>query len=185
MQLPPSFQSPYSNAICRLRKSLYGLKQASRQWYAKLSEVLFQRGYTHSENDYSLFCKKNAQSVFFLAVYVDDILLTGNDEAEIVSLKSFLDHSFKIKDLGYAHYFLGIEILRTDRGLLLTQRKFTLELLEEFSSGPSSSVTCPLDYNTKLTSHEGDLLPYPSTYRRLIEKLNFLTNTRPNIAFSV
>ena len=60
MQLPPGFQSPYSNAICRLRKSLYGLKQASRQWYAKLSEILLQRGYTHSENDYSLFCKKSA-----------------------------------------------------------------------------------------------------------------------------
>ena len=116
---------------------------------------------------------------------MDDVLLTGNDEAEIVSLKFFLDHAFKVKDLGYAHYFLGIEILRTDRGLLLTQRKFTLELLEEFSSGPNSYVTCPLEYNTKLTPHEGDLLRDPSTYKRLIRKLNFLTNTRPDIAFSV
>jgi len=104
---------------------------------------------------------------------------------EIASLKSFLDNTFKIKDLGYAHYFLGIEILITDTELLLTQRKFTLELLEEFRSDSSSSVTCPLDYNTKLTSHDGDLLPYPSTYRRLIGKLNFLTKTRPDIAFSV
>ena len=94
--------------LCRLRKSLYGLKQASRQWYAKLSEILFQRGYTHSENDHSLFCKKNAQSVVFLAVYVDDILLTGNDEVEIISLKAILDHAFKIKDLGYVYYFIGI-----------------------------------------------------------------------------
>ena len=143
MQLPPGFQSPFSDAVCRLNKSLYDLKQASRQWYAKLSEVLIQSGYTLLENDYSLFCKKIAHSVVFLAVYVDDFLLTGNDEAEISSLKSFLDHALKIKDLGYVHYFLGIEILRTNRGLLLTQRKFTLELFWKNSimvQGPLSHV---------------------------------------------
>jgi len=185
MHLPPGFSSPLPDAVCKLKKSLYGLKQASRQWYAKLSEVLFQRGYKHSENDYSLFCKKTADSVVFLAVYVDDILLTGNDEAEIGSLKSFLNHTFKIKDLGYAHYFLGIEILRAEKGLLLTQRKFTLELLREFNANTLSSVCCPLDYNTKLTPHEGLLLEDPSSYRRLIGKLNYLTNTRPDISFSV
>jgi len=83
------------------------------------------------------------------------------------------------------HYFLGIEILRTDKGLLLTQRKFTLELLNEFSPEARPTATCPLDYNAKLTPHEGELLPNPILYRRLIRKLNFLTNTRPDIAFSV
>ena len=108
---PLGVSSSLPNAVCRLWKSLYGLKQASRQWYAKLSNVLFQRGYKHSENDYSLFYKKTADSAVFLVVYVDDILLTSNDEDEISSLKSFLDSTFKIKDLGYVHYFLGIEVL--------------------------------------------------------------------------
>ena len=65
----------------------------------------------------------------FLTVYVDDLLFIGNNETEIAALKSFLDDTFKIKDLGYANYFLGIEILRSDQGLLLKQRKFSLELL--------------------------------------------------------
>ena len=75
MRLLPGIQSALPNAVCKLQKSIYGLKQASRQWYAKLSEVLLQRGYIHSENDYSIFCKKQGDFVVFLAVYVNDILL--------------------------------------------------------------------------------------------------------------
>jgi len=116
MHLPQGAHSSLPNVVCKLRKSLYGLKQASRQWYAKLSEILFQRGFKHSENDYSLFCRKSQDSFLFLAVYVDDILLTGNDETKIASLKSFLDDTFKIKDLGYVHYFLGIEIFNPIKG---------------------------------------------------------------------
>ena len=130
MNLPQGICSFIPNAVCRLRKYLYGLKQASRQWYAKLSQVLYQRGYSHSENDYSLFYKKSTDFVVFLAVYVDDILLTGNDVIEIAALMSFLNDTFKIKDLGYAHYFLGIEILESEQGLFLTLRKYTMDLLQ-------------------------------------------------------
>jgi len=129
MTLPLGVQSTIFHVVCKLNKSLYGLKQTSRQWYAKLNKVVL-----HSENDYSLFCKRYAQSIIFLAVYVDDILLTGNDEEEILSLKTF------------PHFFLGIEILQTDEGLLLTQRKFAVDLLTEFNWLQQSVVVCPLDY---------------------------------------
>ena len=185
MQLPLGVHSNLPRAVCRLQKSLYGLKQASRQWYEKLSTVLLQRGYTHSGNDYSLFCKKEKETLVFLAVYVDDILLTGNNEAEISNLKAFLDSTFKIKDLGHAHYFLGLEVLQSDHGFLLTQRKFTQELLQEFDCTTVPTVVCPLDYSIKLKTDQGKLLQNPTLYRRLIGKLNFLTHTRPDIAFAV
>jgi len=148
MQLPFGVYSHLPGAVCKLHKSVYGLKQASRQWYEKLSMVLLQ----------SLFYKKTGESVVFLAVYVDDILLTENNEAGISSLKVFLDYTFKIKDLGQAHYFLGIEILHTDHGVLLTQRKFTNELLQEFDCSAAHTVTCPLDYTMRLQPDEGEPL---------------------------
>jgi len=90
---------------------LYGLKQASRQWYDKLASSLCSKGYTHSDSDYSLFYKRKGSSLVFVAIYVDDVILTGTDQEEINSLKSFLNDQFKIKDLGRLHYFLGLEIL--------------------------------------------------------------------------
>jgi len=146
---------------------------------------LYSRGYKHSENDYSLFFKKTVNSVVFVAVYVDDILLTGSDEFEICALKEFLDATFKIKDLGFVNYFLGLEVLQSPQGLILTQRKFTMELIKEFGCLNATGVVTPLDCNVKLQPGVGDLYSEPTQYRKLVGKLNFLTHTRPDITFSV
>lgn len=96
MRLPPGHEaSSSSSLVCKLKKSLYGLRQASRQWYAKLSTALRSKGYSHSPNDYSLFLMKSNSSITIVAVYVDDILVTSDDIGEIQSLKEFLHHEFK------------------------------------------------------------------------------------------
>lgn len=110
------------NKVCLLRKSLYGLKQASRQWHEKLMIELKTLGFSQSKNDY-LFVKNQGTLITIMVVYVDDILITGNHIDEITSIKQHLDRVFTITDLGQLHFFLGIEVSYTSQGVVLTQKK--------------------------------------------------------------
>ncbi|XP_070021949.1 uncharacterized mitochondrial protein AtMg00810-like [Nicotiana sylvestris] len=134
--------------------------------------------------DYSYFSRKKGNSVVFVAVYMDDVILTSKDTEEILSLKKFLDKTFKIKDLGKLHYFLGIKVLYIAGGVLLTQRKFAQYLLKEHNSLRCPSMSSPLDSSIKLRADDG-IREDPSHYRKLIRKLNFLTNTKLDIAYSM
>jgi len=130
MEVPKGIPNP-SNKVCRLRKSLYGLKQASRQWFTKLSSTLMSLGYQKSKNDYSLFINKSSTDIALVAVYVDDIMLTGSNPAEIEHVKQHLHKCFGIKDLEKLHYFLGLEVSYIPEGIVLSQRKFTHEFCQE------------------------------------------------------
>lgn len=89
MDTPQRLMVDDTRLFCRLKKSLYGLKKSSRQWYDKLTQVLCSRGYSHSKSDYSLFYRKIESSLVFVVVYVDDIVLIGTDVEEITSLSSW------------------------------------------------------------------------------------------------
>ncbi|KAK9048327.1 hypothetical protein SSX86_032710 [Deinandra increscens subsp. villosa] len=185
MSPPPGMALDSATKVLKLQKSLYGLKQASRQWYSRLSDALKSKGYVRSPNDYSLFTKTMGSSVVHLAVYVDDILLTGNDSSEMTNLKSFLDATFKIKDLGNLHYFLGLEVLSHSTGYSMSQRKFALDLLKEFDDLALPATNSPLPVHLQLPLNIGDSISDPLQYRRLVGKLNYLTHTRPDLSFAV
>lgn len=178
---------------CKLVKSLYGLKQASRQWNAKLTNALCNLGYTQSHLDYSLFTKRRDDGIVIVLVYVDDIFVTRNDANLIEETKHVLHSYFKIKDLGELKYFLGIEFLRSNKGIVMNQRKYALEMIFEVGLAAAKPVMTPLECNMKITSVEfdegsvitNDLFPYISKYQRLVGKLLYLTNTRPYITFAV
>ncbi|CAJ2662218.1 unnamed protein product [Trifolium pratense] len=131
MKLPPGFSHKGKPYVCKLNKSIYGLKQASRQWFSKFSTTLIQKGFCQSISDYSLFTYKCDQTTIFVLVYVDDIIIIGNNEDAISDIKRFLAKSFSIKDLGNLSYFLGIEVSRFKRGIFLCQRKYTLDILSD------------------------------------------------------
>ena len=110
-----------------MNKSLYGLKQASRQWNAKFCSVIKHHGFKQSKADYFLCTKKFNNSFIALVVYDDDILIASNNVQVVEDLKTSLDQHFKLKDLGGLKYFLGLEIARSNKGVTLCQRKDALE----------------------------------------------------------
>nr|KYP62386.1 hypothetical protein KK1_016918 [Cajanus cajan] len=175
MQLPPGV----------VARSLYGLKQASRQWYAQLSSFLLTHGFKPSASDHSLFLKHSASSITILLIYVDDIILAGNNLAEITSITLLLDSTFKIKNLGDLKYFLGLEVAYTSSSIHLCQHKYTLDLLSDNGMLVSRPSSTPMDYSTRLHVISDSTLSDPSIYRRLVGRLIYLTTTRPDITYAV
>lgn len=112
---PPRFGS--KREVCRLVKSLYHLKQASRQCFSKLSFTIVDHGFVQSMLDYSVFTGVKGGSIIIILVYVDDILIASNDVDAMNSFNQFLDNKFKLKELGTLKYFLGLEVARTAKGL--------------------------------------------------------------------
>lgn len=117
-------------------------------------------------------------------VYVDDILVVGNSPSYIHTLKSNLNNTFSIKDLGLFHYYLGIEFLRNSNSLTMSQRKYTPYLLTLAGVLNSKPTATPLDPNHKLSHDDHSPLPDPSLYRTLVGKLIYLIITRPDISFA-
>jgi hypothetical protein len=115
---------------------------------------------------------------------VDDIILTGNDEKETAEVKRQLASEFEIKDLGSLRHFLGMEVARSKKGLVLTQRNYTLDLLKETGLEGARPANTPMECNLKLGSAKGDPVDMGS-YQRLIGKLIYLAHTRPDVSYAV
>lgn len=190
MKLPPGYvdrtgnQLP-PNAVCKLQKSLYGLKQASRQWFLKFSTTLISLGFIQSNADHTCFLKL-ADSLFLcVLVYVDDIIIASNNDSEVDLLKTQLHSHFKLRDLGALKYFLGLEIARTSEGIHICQRKYALDLLDETGLLGCKTSSIPMDPHVKFSKDTGGDLVDAEAYRRLIGRLMYLQITRPDIAFAV
>ena len=122
--------------VCRLKKSLYGLKLAPRQWYLKFDKFMSKQGYTRCHSDHCVYLKKqNDGSYIILLFYVDDMLVVGSNMQEINVLKRKLENSFAMKDLGAAKQILGMRITRDrkNRKLKLSQNEYIQKVLKRFN----------------------------------------------------
>ncbi|XP_050104869.1 uncharacterized mitochondrial protein AtMg00810-like [Malus sylvestris] len=186
MRQPVGFvDSQFPNHVCRLHKSLYGLKQAPRAWFQCFSHHLEDLGFQASLSDSSLFTYFNGSTVIYLLIYVDDILVTGNNPSHISQLIQQLGQKFSMKDLGPLHYFLGMEIQRTPIAMYLTQSKYILDLLKKTNMCDAKPLTTPATTGRKLSLYEGEPLSDGTLFRSIVGALQYLLFTRPDIAFAV
>lgn len=189
MDIPPGYhgQGEYSSCgmVCKLNKFLYGLKQASRQWFIKFSTTLLGFGLKKSNADHSYFYKHDNGIYLGIIIYVDDILIARNQSSLVQQLKDHLGKHFHFKDFGPPKYFLGLKINKTDTRIFICQRKYILDLLQDTSLTGCKPCSTPMDSTTHLHACEEGLLTDPKVYRRLIERLLYLGFTRPDIWFVV
>lgn len=174
-----------TGSVFRLHKSIYGLKQASRQWFIKFSVALLRLGFSRATGDHTLFLKTFADGNFLAVLdYVDDIIVETN-----VSISKGLIHDlsqqFKLRDLGVLKYFLGLEIARSSDGIFICQRKYALETLTATGMLGCKPISTPMIPNLHLSIDEGTPIENPEMYRSLVSRLMYLTITRPDITYAV
>ena len=183
------------NSVCKLKRSLNGLKQEPRQWYLKFDNFMHKHGYTWCHSDHCVYFKRlDNDSYIILCLYVDDMLLAGSSMDHIKGLKCQLAHAFSIKDLGAAKQILGMKISRDrkNRKLTLYQVDYVEKVLQHFSMENSKVVSTPLLGHLKLnkemcpkTQEEEDKMskvPYASAVGSLMYAM---VCTRPDIAHAV
>ena len=195
MEQPRGFTSEAdSHKVCKLRKSIYGLKQASRSWNLRFDEVVRNYGFVKNEDEPCVYRKSSGSIISFLVLYVDDILLIGNDIGALSSVKAWLSTEFSMKDLGEATYILGIRIFRdrVKRMIGLSQALYLEKVLKRFGMEDSKKGFLPVRHGVHLSKSmcpqsEEDRkemigIPYASAVGSLMYAM---LCTRPDIAYAV
>ena len=186
---PEGFVAPgREKLVCKLKRSIYGLKQSPRCWNSILDSHLKGMGFVQTSSDPCLYV--NTEGEFFvIAVYVDDIVLAGRDEKRLSQVKEAIGSKFEVKDMGALHYFLGVRIIQdqTNGKNWIGQQAYTEGLLQRFGMENAKPVSTPVDVGTKLVKaiEETDLVDQ-RLYQSAVGSLLYLsTGTRPDITFAV
>jgi hypothetical protein len=171
--------------VCRLRKSMYGLKQASQTWYSRFATYLTTMRFIEAKSDTSLFIFRRGLHMVYLLLYVDDIILTASSTELLCRTISAFQQEFAMKDLRPLHHFLGITVERRPDGLFLHQRTYTLDILKRAVMVACKPCTTPADLQAKLAGDSGPPVDDASQFRSIARALQYLTFTQPDIAYVV
>ncbi|WVZ93229.1 hypothetical protein U9M48_039227 [Paspalum notatum var. saurae] len=183
---PPGFVvEGASNRVLRLRKALYGLRQAPRAWNAKLDASLAQLGFQRSSSEHGIYTRGHGDSRLIIGVYVDDLIISGASGEEISCFKQEMKSIFSMSDLGLLSYYLGIEVSQGRDGITLCQAAYAKKLLERCGLAHCNAAKVPMEERMKLSRHSISPTVNATEYRRVIGGLRYLIHTRPDLAYSV
>ena len=177
--------------VCKLKKSLYGLKQSPRCWNQTFRELMESLNFQQSHADPCIFIKRSepsdADKLTVIAICVDDLIIIATTEGEMNQIKSNLSKHFKMKDLGSLHFCLGVNIEQTEEGLTLSQKQYIEKLLERYGLQDANPVSTPMDLNVKLVADDGHSKPVDRIrYQSMIGSLLYAAvATRPDISQAV
>ena len=171
--------------VYKLHKALYGLKQAPRAWYGRIDNSFCNKGFERSENDATLYVKKLlGDGSLIVSLYVDDLLVTSNNQLEVQNFMEEMKNQFEMSGLGEMNYFLGLEVYQSKDGIFFNQEKYAHEVLKKYRMGNCKSAPTPLVQNMKLSKEDGAEKIDASLYRSLIGSLLYLTASRPDLMYS-
>lgn len=186
MNPPLGFEQDANHKVCRLKKSPYGLKQSPCMWFDRFSKFLKKHAYVQGQANHTLFIKISPSGKrTILIVYVDDIILTGDDFGEMEKLREVLGKEFEIKDLGQLKYFLGIEVARSKDGIFVSQREYTIDLLKETGMLGCRPASSNINPTLKFGKEENGTPVDKGSYQRLFGRLIYLSYTKPDLAFAI
>ena len=189
MRQPPYFAaSGQEHMVCRLNRPIYGLKQSPRCWNKRLSECLQEFGFVvhFRRADVCLFVQNMDGKMLVLLVYVDDIVVGENCEKSGGAVVAHLMSTFKMRDLGFPSFCLGMHITQVDQGLVLTQHQCAQQILNFANLSECCAVRAPMDPKLKLSRRTpGEAVCDQHRYRRIVGALLFLLNSRPELCFAV
>ena len=193
MKAPDDF-STGNSGLWRLKKSLYGLKQASHVWNKLLDSTLKDLGFNRCSKDTCVYLYQSKDAFIILAVHVDDMLIVSNSKTSLAKMKLALGKHFKVKDLGDVRFLLGIEVIRDRQTghIRLSQQTYIDQLVSRFNLQGAKSASTPLSSGVRLTQDDcptssktrADMANVP--YASLVGALMYAAiGTRPDIAFAV
>jgi hypothetical protein len=171
--------------VLRLRKALYGLRQAPRAWNAKLDATMAELGFARCVTEHALYTRRRGKEELIVGVYVDDLIVTGARAQDIARFKEEMGAKFRMSDLGALSYYLGIEVKQSADAVKLGQRAYALKLLERAGMAGCKTVATPMEERIKLSRASTAAKIDASLYRSIVGGLRWLTHTRPDIAFAV
>ena len=183
---PPGFEKEgEEHKVYKLYKALYGLRQAPRAWYARLSKYLLNLGFTKCPFEHAVYIEREGSDVLIIGVYVDDLLITGTRVDSITGFKRQMNSEFEMSDMGKIAYYIGIEVEQGQGYIEIKQTAYAKRILERAGMVDCKPVSYPMEPRIPLHKDENGKLVNPTEFKSLIGGLRYLVHTRPNIAFPV